>query len=426
MPTAAAVAVAAVLTAVLPGPPALAAGTPSPYGYAPDVRTVTGAESTTDAEPLDPGETYRSILPADGERSYRLTLDDASSDAYVAVTALPRAGTTLSSTDGIRVSLEDADGGICDTDSTLVGPSRDPHPFVASVARESTSRRTACAGEGPYYVVVGRTTVTGAAPGDWDLELTPVLEPGLREPGPTEAPRDQDSSSPDPLTGQAVRRAGGAGFSDAEALAQGVWSTGITPGGTLFYSVPVDWGQRIHVTAELGGGATRGRYVTGALTLSLHNPARVPVEDLGLGYDGRPQSRALASLPPVEYANRNASAQQINGMRVAGSYYLAVHLSDRVAEEYGDGALGVTLRVRVDGAVEAAPEYVGPSRPRGLFEVAGHDEAVAAGGGGGQGGGADDTAMKVVAVAGIGGGTVLLAGLAAWTVAARRRGRAGV
>ncbi|WP_046256532.1 hypothetical protein [Streptomyces sp. WM6386] len=404
------------LAALLPGQTALAASTPSPsYGFAPDVRSVTGAATTSDAESLDIGETYRSTLPASGELYYRLVLD-ATSDTYVSVTAVPRAGTTVSTGGGIRVYLQDADSRSCSFESAYFGTSRSPRPIVAWGAREAFTNRALCKGGGLYYVRVERIDGTDVSPGEWDLELSAVSESPLDQAEATSPPQSWNSTPPQPPTDQAVRRPGGAGFDEAVPVKQGVWSADVAPGQTLFYKVPVDWGQQLHVTAELGS-TTRGRYVGSALITSLYNPARMPVDDVAIGYNGTQKTDSLNPLPPIDYSNRYDSSRQVRAMRFAGSYYLALHLSSAMAEKYGDKPFGVTLRVRVDGTTETAPAYAAPSDPRSLFEVSAQDREAAAEGGGAGG----DAVMKVVAVAGIGGGSLVLAVLGTWTVIARRR-----
>ncbi|MEU6373798.1 hypothetical protein [Streptomyces sp. NPDC046909] len=413
---------------------------PSSYGFAPDVRTVTGASSAAGAGSLELGATYKSSLPEGGKLYYSVVLDDTS-DTYVSVTAVPRARTKISAGGGIRVYLQADDSHTCSGNTSYFGSGGSPRPIAAWGARETFSKRTSCKEAGTYYVVVERLDGTDPSPDTWDLELAPMSEPGVKgAEGTTEAPKDWDSESPKPPTGEtgeageAVRLPGGPGFDGAVTARTGAWSADLTPGQTLFYEVPVDWGRRLQATAELDGAATDGGYVIGALTMSLYNPARVPVDDATLGFNGTQKSRSLPSLPPVAYDNRYAATKSQSAMRFAGGYYLALHLSERMAEEYGDGPFGVTLRVRVDGSSEAAPEYVGESEPRGVFEVAVQDrgagsadgvdagaEEGGAGGGAGSGGGA---VMKVVAAAGIGGGTLVLVVLGAWTVVARRRGGA--
>ncbi len=148
---------------------------------------------------------------------------------------------------------------------------------------------------------------------------------------------------------------------------------------------------------------------------------RAPLDDANLNYDGSRRSTALEPLAPVAYENRYGNSDQIKGMRFGGSYYLVAHLSAQMAERFGDGPFTMTLRVRVEGSGELGPAYDGRFIPQGVFApVAGAGESSDAGTSGGADE-KDDTAMTVVAVSGIGGGTVILTVLGVWTAAGRRR-----
>ncbi|GHI06386.1 hypothetical protein AQI88_18765 [Streptomyces cellostaticus] len=414
---------AAVLCALAVLPGGTAAGIQDgTYAFAPDARQVTGTTDTTGAARLEPGRTYRSSLPRNGKLYYRLDLA-ATTTAYVPVTAVPPAHATVSATDGIRVSVRDAHGSPCGYASARFGAGLSPRPVTALGKREAGG--TQCQGSGAYYVLVERvdseasagsgTAGSGSAQG-WDLEIAPVAEPRLAEAGPTTAPGTWDSASPEPLSGEPRRRSGGAGFATARPLGEGVWRTGMAPGQTLFYKVPVDWGRRVHAVAELGSSATGRGYVGGALNLSLYNPVRGFVDDTSLGYTGTEKSAALAPLPPVEYANRYTVFSGQSAVRFAGDYYLVMHLSEQLARTFGTGPFAVTLRVRVGGQAHGAPGYAGRPVPDGVFTVTEQDREAAVTGSGGGG----DTAMEALAVGGIGAGTALLLVLGGWTVAARR------
>jgi hypothetical protein len=445
---------------------AAAAGTPEPYAYAEDATDVDGMPSTTGAVRLAPGTTYRSSIREDGKLYYRLELD-AAADAYVSATAVPGLGTTVASSEGVRVSVQDADGHRCSSETVRFGPTRSPHPVTAWASREIGSDPYMCQGAGTYYVLVERVGTVASSQGSqnsaddegaWGLELGYVWEPRPAKTGPTTAPETWNSSSPEGLTGDSERRGGGSSFSTARAVAQGVWEDtyGIQPGQTLYYKVPVDWGQQLYVTAELGSSSSDGDgYLGTALVMSLYNPVRGFVDDVASGYDGRQRSSALDPLPPVRYDNRFAADDEVSGMRFAGWYYLAVHLGAPVAERFGDGPFGLTLRVRVAGAAKEGPGYLGTAEPQDVFEVTDEDlEAAESGSAGDPGGGSaggsagdggsggdgdadgsgsaeasgssqglgdDDTVMELLAVGGIGTGSLLVLGLGMWTVVARRR-----
>ncbi|MFG2882976.1 hypothetical protein ACGFYV_11850 [Streptomyces sp. NPDC048297] len=431
-------AVALCAVAALPGATAVAgtAGQET-YAFAPDARPVTGTTGTAGAPRLEPGRTYRGSLPGSGVLYYRLDLD-ASDTAYVPVTAVPPAGTPVSATDGVRVSVQDARGTPCSYGSAFFGAGLSARPVTALGQRETG--RTLCRGAGTYYLRVERrdAEVSAAAPPAprWDLEITPVTEPGPAKAGATTPPGAWDSASPEPLAGEPRDRSGGTGFATARALGQGVWSTRIAPGQTLFYKVPVDWGRRLQATAELAGAPGHG-YVGGALNLTLHNPVRGYVDAASLGYTGAPKSASLDPVPPVEYANRYAAVARVGAVRFAGEYYLVLHLSSQMSGTFGQGPFGVTLRVRLDGQAHAGPDYAGSPVPGDVFTISARDRAEALTGGvggiggvgsaGGYGGagsvdGSDGggTTMTALAVGGIGTGTALLLLLAVWTLTARR------
>ncbi|MFH8802880.1 hypothetical protein ACH4F6_25305 [Streptomyces sp. NPDC017936] len=421
-------AAAAVSCVAFPGAVAVAA-VPS-YGFAGDARSVTAATGTGDAERLTPGTVYRSSFTGREKAFYRLELDDAST-AYVSVTAVPRSGAALGSGDGIKVSVQNADGVRCSSDSVTVGASRSPRPLTAWGAREIRAGKQLCQEAGTYYVVVQRSGSDGDSDRPWELELAPAGEPPLEKAGPTDAPGTGTPATPAPFAGEAVTRRGGEGFAGATALRQGVWRDDITPGQTLFYKVPVGWGQQLSATVDLDSAEKDTGFVVPALEMTLHNPVRAEVVDTDIGYGGRQTSASLAPLPPVRYANRYAPAGPAGNLRFAGSYYLVLHLSARVADRFGDGPYGVKLRIRVDGAVESGPGYAGQPQPRGVFDAdTTGGQAVTGGevsGGGGSGTGATGgggTAMKAVAAGGIGTGSALLLVLGVWTVTARRRAAA--
>ncbi|MFF8730076.1 hypothetical protein ACF073_26885 [Streptomyces sp. NPDC015171] len=399
---------------------------PGSYAFTPGARTVQGTAGTADAALLDAGRTYRGSLPPGGRLFYRLRLT-AADTAYVPVTAVPPADAAVSATDGIRVSLRDAHGTSCSYASARFGAGLSPRPVTALAQRETG--KALCQGGGTYYLYVERLDTEGsgaAAPaGRWDLEIAPATEPGLARSGPTTAPRTPDSAAPEPLSGRPRDRSGGTGFAAARPLGQGVWRTALAPGETRFYKVPLDWGRRLHATADLGPAPGHG-YVGGALSLSLYNPVRGHVDESALGYTGTAKSAALAALPPVEYANRYAVPAGVTSVRFAGDYYLVLHLSAQLAGVFGQGPFEVTLRVRVDGRAHAGPGYAGRPVPDDVFTITEQDrEATRAGGPGGFGGpggagGGGSRTMRLVAVAGIGSGTALLLVLGGWTAAARR------
>ncbi|MFE7934067.1 hypothetical protein ACFU6S_36185 [Streptomyces sp. NPDC057456] len=438
-----------VASAVLPGQVAVAAPSVPSYAFADDVRSAPAATGTTGAARLEPGATYRSSLQDEEKAYYRLELD-GTSNVYVSVTAIPRAGATLSAGDGISVFVQDADSTTCSSDSVTVGTARSPQPLTAWGARELLPGKGLCQKAGTYYVVVehtgsgsgsGSDSGSGSGSGEeetdlsaadrlWDLELAPVSESPPAKAAATSVPEAWDSATPTPPGDEPVAVRGGAGFTEAAAVEQGVRSDEIVPGQTLFYKVPVDWGRQLSATVDLGSADKTSGYVVDALDLTLYNPVRATVKETGTGYGGSQKSVSLPPVPPVRYVNRYAPTDPTKSLRFAGSYYLVVHLAAQVAESFGEGPYGLTLRVRLGGSTQAGPGYARQSTPRGFFDVGVPDPEPSAGAGAGSadasgdGPSGGDPVMKAVAVGGIGTGSALLMVLGVWTLTARRRAAA--
>lgn len=407
-----------------------AIGAPGPYAFDEGSRQVTGAGSTTDAERLTPGRTYRSALARPGKLYYRLELG-AQESVYVSATAVPGLGAEVSFRDGIAVSVEDGNGINCSSERTRFGSSESPRPISTWAARRIGPGTYSCKTAGTYYVVVERESEPTSTRDPWELELRVSSEPRVRTLGPTAAPETWNSASPVPMTGDQRTRAGGTSFNSAPGLEPGVWQDRIRAGQTRYYWVPVDWGQQLSARAELGTAPGDG-YVPSALVLTLFNPARGPVDQAQSTYDGKQKVAAFDPLPPVRYENRYHVSDDVKGMRFSGRYYLAVHLSEEVAETFGEGPIGLTLRVRVDGNASgaAAPAYDGEFVPAEEFGVTAQDREQARqgetdGAGGGTAEARDPATMRALAAGSFGLGTALVLFLAGWTLLARRRGASG-
>ncbi|GHH70316.1 hypothetical protein GCM10018793_04160 [Streptomyces sulfonofaciens] len=423
--------------AQLPGAAVADAGAADPYAYDGAAGTVQGAASKGAAQEMALGATYKSTIGpqggSQGKLYYRLELG-ARDDVYVSVTAVPRLGTKAEYADGLKVSLQDAEGYECSDDNAQFGSAESPWPVAALATRRIDPTTTACQKPGTYYLIVERNEAAASAPDDWGLELSSVTEPAARATGPSTPPHGWRSLPPGTPSGGHGRRHGGTSFSTATTVEEGVWQDTVEPGETRFYRVPVGWGQQVSAAADLvgpagsagpdggTGGQDRGDFVGAALAMWLYNPVRGRVATADASYSGDRTSAAFGSLPPVAYRNRGSVDPRVSGMRFAGWYYLVVNLNPQLAEEYGDQAYAVTLQVRVSGTAERGPDYAGVPKPEGVFDVPGQDGT---GAGGGASAGPAGGTLRVLGVAALGVGVALLLVLAVWTVAARRQAAAG-
>ncbi|WP_336047531.1 hypothetical protein [Streptomyces sp. CA2R101] len=414
-----AVLAALAMVVILPGAVGVASAETVPgYRTGDGATAIQGSTSTADAPQLKPGLHTDSIKR--GERKYyAVTLDDRTS-AYFSAVAAPRPETKVADYgDKLTVNVQDSDGTTCDTGArpSFHGGGM-AYPIADYATRRIGADRTGCQKAGPYYLVITREGSAKSGSDAWPLELDYLDEPPLK--GTTPARPGQGSWStvtPAPRTDTTKRSAkGGTGFNDAGSVDSGVWKDRIRPGETRFYRVPVDWGQRLNLSAELPNAPSGSSgFLARMLGLGVYNPARGAVDDLSfVAYTGKPVA-AKEFTAPVAYGNRFQPVAPVSAMRFAGWYYLEVSLHPDAARFFPKGA-ELTLRVDVRGAAKAGPGY---AEPTDTFSVTSGDRESARKGQTAQQAAKSGTLMTV-AYTGIGTGVVLLLGLGAWTLVARR------
>ncbi|WP_037772269.1 hypothetical protein [Streptomyces sclerotialus] len=411
---------------LLPG--TASADTLPTYRTAPDAEPVKGTADTSHAPEIRPG-TYTDSLKRGEQKRYALTLDDETS-AYVSAVAAPAPGTKVEDyTDGLTVSVQDADGTTCGTDgSARFRGGETVYPLADYATRRIGSDLSDCQQAGPYYVVVERSGNATSGPDSWPVELRYMTEPRLKGAAPGEPGEGSwSSATPAAPTGGAERPvSGGTGFNDAASVGKGRWQDRIRPGETRFYRVPVDWGQQLDVSAELSGapgkkpGVGASSFVPSALGLTAYNPARGLVsEESFQPYEGD-RTAARLFTAPVHYGNRFSDDDSVSPMRFAGWYYLEVSLNPDAAKFFKESA-DLTLRVDLKGAAGPGPAY---AKPAADFSVTPEDRELAETGRAASEAERDGH-LRTVGFTGIGAGAVLLAGLGVWTVTARRKAAAG-
>ncbi|MFJ3527687.1 hypothetical protein [Streptomyces sp. NPDC090132] len=401
---------------------AYGAGAAAAYAFDPQAKTVGGTEVNTDANELTAGSVYRSSIKFGQKLYYRLNLK-STTNAYVSAVVVPKDGGKVAYGDGISISIRDKSDLACSTESARFGSAEYPRPIAAYAYRNVDKDSSSCQGAGVYNVLIERESEDTSGRGEWELEIRYASEPGLAKGRATrtEAPEDWPSASPEPPeAAKDNRRHGGSSYYEATSLQAGEWKDEAKPGQTLFYRVPVDWGQQIFATAALGNSTVpdADEYVSGALALSLDNPAHGHVDNASpMAYSGKPASVSLDPVPPVAYENRYASDTGVSAMRFAGWYYLSVTLSPEVAKAYGSKPFPLTLTVEVEGKTGDTP-YQGDA---GIFGVSQGDKDMARSGrSGAQAAESKSGNMKLLGAAGIGAGAVLVLGLGAWMLLARR------
>ncbi|MFE7096043.1 hypothetical protein [Streptomyces erythrochromogenes] len=393
------------------------------YRAADGARKVEGKPSTADAPLIEAGNTYEDTI-GPGVRVYRLVLQQDGSNAYVSAVLRPPAGAKVSGSDGVEVELMTTAGRSCRASTGRATFGYDAVPLAAAGVRWG-AEDDECAPAGVYYAKVTRTSAKSSDQSSWPLELKVQREPGRGPGAPTTAPSGWPTGAPSLPGTEAVGRAGGTGFNDARALGAGVWRDEMRPGQTRWYRVPLDWGQRLGLGAELSAAKRTKDFTSasGGLSVTLYSPVRSQVSGKGVSYDGVQAGVTLEKTPPVDYGNRFSGDRETQPVSVAGWYYVAVTMGAKVADFTEDAVpVPLTLRLEVTGTPAKGPAYK-EDPAAGGFGVGAEDRVAAR-----EGLTAPEAAeaagtrslMRVVAGAGLGTGTLLLAVLGGWFLLGRR------
>lgn len=414
--------------AAAPAAPADGAGKTPAYEIDENAKKIRGTAGSGDAPGIEPG-TYTDTIGRGEKRYYGVDLD-AKSSAFISAVAAPKPGARVEGVgEGLRIELETVDGSTCKGSAQpQFAAEGEAHP-IADYATRIVGVDDQCQKAGPYLFSVEREGPATSDPARWPLEIRYMSEPGLKggrgalPPAPSEeGPSDEET--PAPVTAGESRRAhGGNGFSDAGAVAEGVWKDRIRPGETRFYRVPVDWGQRLNAAVELGSANSPGEYpptIYDGLGVTAYNPARGQFDDASSApYSPDKSAQAGVYTPPVDFGSRFAYSG--DDPCVAGWHYLAVRVSPKLSK-YFKSTAPLTLRIDVIGRIKKGPGYAGDAEAAG-FGV-GEDDREQAEKGQSAADAERSATLRLVAYGGIGTGVVLILVLAVWTLAARRRAAA--
>ncbi|MDI5964328.1 hypothetical protein [Streptantibioticus silvisoli] len=365
-----------------------------------------GASSAADAPPLTAGQDYQDTLAKGQVRFYAVRLPAtgtaaAPATAYLSAFAVPGAGSHVGVFDGLDLQLLAGNGTLCGSDHPrFTGP--DTAAPVGGVVRRPGTAGSVCREAGTYLLSVARVSAVPSSADVWPLDVSYAAEPAL-----TSAPTASGgaavpgyapaTAAPPTGAGHPVDGAAGMDGTGTRLSGTGVYTDHLVPGQTRFYRVPVGWGQRLLADAAFGrADVTRpGGFTVGALSVALYSPVRGAVAQETMPYTG--QATTLdAQTPRVLYDNRLANDTRVSSAAVAGYYYLAVGLHPDVAR-WTSGGVDVTLRLRVLGSQQAAPDYAGDAAAAGLTVP--HAPGPTAGGSGGGGGTAPGTAPAATGAA---------------------------
>ncbi|WP_405807358.1 VWA domain-containing protein [Streptomyces sp. NBC_00210] len=393
-------------------------------GYRFRGKQVEGAPQRDAAPALVPGQYLDTIGP--GERRYYAVDLDAETTVQFSATAVPQAGAAVDTLDALRTRIAYGTDSSCGTSTEHFFQKEGATPLTSAVARiPSEKGMSSCDKAGRYWLVVERESKKGSDAARWPLELTYGSEKPLPKgvtPAQSQPEYGHVGKAAQLPTGDPRDVAGGTGFNDAREIGQGVWRDKVLPSQTLWYRVPVGWGQQLRYDVEFANEPT----VDGASSVwsygatQVFTPGRAPV---GGGtaefspqsiYNGRPMALKMGTVP-VAWTNRHESHPNVVPVHTKGGFYIAVTLGAKAAEIAENPRIGVVLRVAVLGDELSGPQHDAPllaKKGDKQGDSAARQDSKAAAGAGWSG-----TATAAAA----GGAVVLIAGLVLVLVRRTRR-----
>lgn len=383
-------------------------------GYRFRGKRVEGALRRDAAPTLVPGQYLDTIGP--GEQRYYAVDLDAESTVEFSATAVPQPGAAVDTLDVLRTRIAYGTDSACATSTEHFFQKEGATPLTSAVARIPSEKGTSgCDKAGRYWLVVERESKKDSDAARWPLELTYGVEQPLpkdvtpAQSQPEYGKGDKDAPLP---TGDPRDVTGGTGFNDAKEIGQGVWRDKVLPSQTLWYKVPVGWGQQLRYDVEFANEPT----VEGSSSVwsygatQVFTPGRAPLGG-GTGefspraiYNGRPMALEMGTVP-VAWTNRHESHPNVVPVHAKGGFYIAVTLGAKAAEIAENPQIGVVLRVAVMGDELAGPQHNAPvlankADKKGDSAARADSEAT---------GGAGWTGTTIAAAAG--GAVILIAGL---------------
>lgn len=407
------------------------AGQLSADGYRFKGKKTEGGTEPGDAATLSSSSgQYLDTIGAGEKRWYAVRMDRASTAGFAA-TVVPKPGSAVDELDGLatEVTAPESSSG-CESSTEHFGQDEGGVPLVSGVSRipgSTGSDGTCDEGAGRYLLSVERLSGQGPDGGRWPLELTYKVEKPLKKgitPAQSEPEFGEGDADAKLPQGPAKKVRGGTGFNDATEIGKGVWRDKMLPSQTLWYRVPVGWGQQLRYDVEFSNEPTADEFDSefAFSRTDTYTPSRQPLTN-GLGelptratYNGDP-GKISGGAVPVSWTNRWENNPYVIPVHRDGDYYIAVTLGANASRIAENPDVGITLRLDVKGQAKAGPQHNAPAAKGGTGGQASDGKGSRADSAAADGAGW--SRLTVAAVAG-GVGVLLLAGLAVWFVRARR------
>ncbi|MCA0335738.1 MAG: VWA domain-containing protein [Actinobacteria bacterium] len=186
------------------------------------------------------------------------------------------------------------------------------------------------------------------------VEIVVIEEPPVTNAASLPAPLEEVRDAPPSEMGAPQPVIGGSTFSDAAPITAGTWTESFMPGETIFYRVPVAWGQQLKVTLPTPT-FDKDLAVEPHYDATLYAPDRdqAVIGSSGSMAGGTPP--VVRATPEIRWRNREITSNWSRSL--AGQWF--VKISMPTTYRGTPSPIQVTFRVDVDGQESGVPTYAG-------------------------------------------------------------------
>lgn len=323
---------------------------------------VSGTPDPSSAPTLEAGQYLDSFPQSTTRRYYKINRQPGAGVA-VSLTDVNAPVSDAGSETAYNLSLQTPDGTTCDTGnggSTSYGSARVTTVVVGAPAPTGGSSLGGPCASGPLVLQVTPNRYLESQP--FRIELLVSSTPPATNIADLPAPADKPTAGKKiPAAKHADHVIGGSSFVDAAPIGPGTYTDSIAVGETLFYKVPLTWGQQLRVTTELpkpgtpwSPSDTEGFYPG----VELLSPDRAALDVQSKSVTGADGGKATftSATAPVRYRNRESSDPAVRWASRDGDYYVAVSLG-ALQHDVTGRLMQIRLDVQVKGSKSGAPTY---------------------------------------------------------------------
>lgn len=319
---------------------------------------IEGRPELAGAPAISAGQYVDTLTTGAGERHYSVRRTIPGSTLRIAATMRPSYVADGDNHEVVDMEVRADSSGCERRPAQRVGTSNFEHPVsetlrVPGRPEGSTATSNACQTATELDFTLDRTT--GASTPS-DVEILVVEEPpAVAVKGLPDPDGKPEQSAPAPSAPQPI--VGGTSFSSAPRIAPGSWQETFVSGETIFYRVPVSWGQRLRLAVVPAEGAVTDdvRRLT-HFNPVLYAPDRRVLGEISLNSGtftigaGKPTEQTSRA---VRYRNREIPGGGDSDL--AGDHFISIAVPhNRQGREI---EVPMTFRVEVEGDESGAPTY---------------------------------------------------------------------